>query len=76
VFGNKNEEERKFILKLLLLGDLAVGKTSLINRYVQGKFSEDERELCLSMMSLGNPLLTVSRINGTLILKNTQKEMG
>lgn len=37
----QDENEKKYMLKLLLLGDLAVGKTSLINRYIQGKFSED-----------------------------------
>jgi small GTP-binding protein len=32
---------RQFILKLIVLGDAAVGKTSLINRYIDQSFQED-----------------------------------
>jgi len=42
----------KHILKLLLLGDGAVGKTSLIRRYVENKFKEEYS------MSLGVDFLT------------------
>ncbi len=42
----------KHILKLLLLGDGAVGKTSLIRRYVKNKFKEEYS------MSLGVDFLT------------------
>jgi len=35
------EEGKQWILKLLLLGDLAVGKTSLVNQYVEHSFTED-----------------------------------
>lgn len=37
----EQEEERKFVLKILVLGDFAVGKTSLIEQYIEKKFSED-----------------------------------
>lgn len=35
------EELKEYVFKLVLLGEAAVGKTSLINRYVEGAFSED-----------------------------------
>ena len=33
------EPERKFILKIILLGDSNVGKTSLLNQYIKNEFS-------------------------------------
>ncbi len=45
-------KEIKHILKLLLLGDGAVGKTSLILRYIENKFKEEYS------MSLGVDFLT------------------
>ncbi|MFX1285533.1 MAG: GTP-binding protein [Promethearchaeota archaeon] len=45
-------KEIKHILKLLLLGDGAVGKTSLILRFIENRFSEDYQ------MSLGVNFLT------------------
>jgi len=35
------EHIKKVVLKLALLGDPAVGKTSLINQYIQHRFKED-----------------------------------
>jgi small GTP-binding protein len=35
--------DREFVYKVVILGDAAVGKTSLINRFVEGSFSEDYR---------------------------------
>ena len=35
-----NEEEELIIYKILLLGDICVGKTSILLKYVQDKFSE------------------------------------
>ncbi|MFX1302475.1 MAG: Rab family GTPase [Promethearchaeota archaeon] len=34
-------ELREFVYKIVLLGDSAVGKTSLINQFVESKFTED-----------------------------------
>ena len=31
---------KKFIMKTIILGDMAVGKTSLLHRFVSGKFLE------------------------------------
>ena len=33
------EPEKKFILKIILLGDSSVGKTSLLNQYIKNEFS-------------------------------------
>jgi small GTP-binding protein len=35
--------DREFVYKIVILGDAAVGKTSLINRFVEDSFSEDYR---------------------------------
>ena len=35
--------DREFVYKIVILGDAAVGKTSLINRFVENSFSEDYR---------------------------------
>jgi len=35
--------EREFVYKIVILGDAAVGKTSLISRFVEDSFSEDYR---------------------------------
>ncbi|MFX1496416.1 MAG: Rab family GTPase [Promethearchaeota archaeon] len=34
-------EEREYVFKITILGDAAVGKTSLINQFVEGSFQED-----------------------------------
>lgn len=36
-------EEREFVLKVCICGDSSVGKTSLINQYIEEKFEEDYR---------------------------------
>ena len=35
------EDLKEYVFKLTMLGSAAVGKTSLINRYVEGSFSEN-----------------------------------
>lgn len=50
--GLPKRKEIKHILKLLLLGDGAVGKTSLILRYIENRFQEEYS------MSLGVDFLT------------------
>ena len=37
----KGEAEERYIFKVILIGDGAVGKTSLIRRYMEGKFEID-----------------------------------
>ena len=36
-----NSLEREFVFKISILGDSAVGKTSLINQFVEGSFQDD-----------------------------------
>ncbi len=36
-----NLDEREFVYKIVILGDAAVGKTSLISQFVEGSFNED-----------------------------------
>ncbi|MFX1357327.1 MAG: Rab family GTPase [Promethearchaeota archaeon] len=35
------EEAKEYVFKITILGDSAVGKTSLINQFVEGSFEED-----------------------------------
>ncbi|MFX0174811.1 MAG: Rab family GTPase [Candidatus Hodarchaeota archaeon] len=35
------EETKEYVFKITILGDSAVGKTSLINQFVEGSFQED-----------------------------------
>ena len=37
----ERDREREFVFKVVILGDAAVGKTSLINQFVEGSFNED-----------------------------------
>ena len=36
-----SEDIKEFVFKIVVLGDAAVGKTSLINMYIEQSFSED-----------------------------------
>ena len=36
-----NSLEREFVFKITILGDAAVGKTSLINQFIEGSFQDD-----------------------------------
>ncbi len=35
------DDVKEFVFKIVVLGDAAVGKTSLINMYIEQSFSED-----------------------------------
>ena len=37
----EDRELREFVFKIVIIGDAAVGKTSLINQFVEGSFQED-----------------------------------
>jgi len=37
----ESRDLREFVFKIVIIGDAAVGKTSLINQFVEGSFSED-----------------------------------
>ena len=39
--SNADEKEEEIIFKIITLGDSGVGKTSIINRYIKGKFSDN-----------------------------------
>jgi GTPase SAR1 family protein len=41
----KKSEERKIPAKVVLLGDSAAGKTSILLRFVQDEFCEDQRPI-------------------------------
>ncbi|GAF69226.1 unnamed protein product, partial [marine sediment metagenome] len=36
-----SEDVKEFVFKIVVLGDAAVGKTSLINMYIEQSFTED-----------------------------------
>ena len=36
-----SDEVKEFVFKIVVLGDAAVGKTSLINQYIERSFEED-----------------------------------
>ena len=56
------DKEPEFTFKILLLGDAAVGKTSLIRRFVEGKFEKDY------IMTIGmEPYSRYDTIKGTYI---------
>jgi small GTP-binding protein len=53
--------EREFVYKLVVLGDAAVGKTSLINQFVEGSFSEDYK-----------PTLGANIVRKDVVVNNTK----
>ena len=58
------------ILKVILLGDSGVGKSSLINRYVNEKFSEN------NMQTIGVDLFTkVADVEGSKVTVRARKKL-
>ncbi|MBU1159409.1 MAG: GTP-binding protein [Candidatus Thermoplasmatota archaeon] len=57
---------RKYILKLCLLGDGAVGKTSLVRRYVHDSF--DDRYLISFGTKVSKKTVTVSEVDADLMI--------
>ncbi len=63
-----SEEERKFVLKLVVLGDPAVGKTSLIEQYIQHSFNNDYRPTIGVNIMIKEMFLEKENIHTTLVL--------
>lgn len=57
----KSEKMREFVFKIVILGNAAVGKTSLINQFIEGSFQEDYK-----------PTLGANIIRKDVNLKNTK----
>ena len=57
-----DEKTTEYILKLVVLGDPAVGKTSLINQYIEHSFKEDYK-----------PTLGVNIVSKDLIIEDKDK---
>ena len=64
-----NEEDNILELKMILLGDSAVGKTSIINRYVDDKFSGNI--ITSTTMSFTQKILTINKQNVQLNIWDT-----
>ena len=61
---SSDDQLEKWIFKLILLGDSCVGKTSLINQYVEKKFEEDYK-----------PTIGVSIVKTSLILEQINSKI-
>ena len=59
---DKNEKNEEIQMKFLLIGEQAVGKSSLINQYIEGKF--EENLLCAGGLDLKKK---IDNINEKLI---------
>ena len=55
---NKKATQEEIQLKMLLIGEQAVGKSSLINQYVEGKF--ELNLLCAAGLDLKKKMITVN----------------
>jgi len=58
------EETREYVFKIVILGDSAVGKTSLINQFVENAFEEDYK-----------PTLGANIIRKDVILENSNAKV-
>lgn len=61
-----SETERRLTKKVCLLGDFAVGKTSLVRRFVEGRF--DDRYLSTIGVKVDRKVLHAVRPNGSVVL--------
>ena len=44
--NNNNDQELDALFKILVVGDVAVGKTSFVKRYVNGIYSNNYNQFC------------------------------
>jgi GTPase SAR1 family protein len=56
---DKNEKNEEIQMKFLLIGEQAVGKSSLINQYIEGKF--EENLLCAGGLDLKKKLIILMK---------------
>ena len=64
---NKSNEEIQ--MKFLLIGEQAVGKSSLINQYIEGKF--EENLLCAAGLDLKKKYITINKTLIKLMIYDT-----
>jgi len=63
------EKHMEYVLKLVVLGDAAVGKTSLINQYIENSFKEDYKPtLGVNIVTKNIPLKSHSNTVVRLVL--------
>ena len=55
---DKNEKNQEIQMKFLLIGEQAVGKSSLINQYIEGKF--EENLLCAAGLDLKKKIIKIN----------------
>jgi small GTP-binding protein len=66
IINNSNEEIQ---MKFLLIGEQAVGKSSLINQYIEGKF--EENLLCAAGLDLKKKYITINKTLIKLMIYDT-----
>ena len=63
------EKTTEYVLKLVVLGDAAVGKTSLINQYIEHSFKEDYKPtLGVNIVTKNVPIKNHSNAIARLVL--------
>ena len=66
---NKNEKNEEIQMKFLLIGEQAVGKSSLINQYIEGKF--EENLLCAAGLDLKKKYIKINQTSIKLMIYDT-----
>ena len=67
---NKKATQEEIQLKMLLIGEQAVGKSSLINQYVEGKF--ELNLLCAAGLDLKKKMITVNNKQVKLMIYDSE----
>ena len=66
---DKNEKNQEIQMKFLLIGEQAVGKSSLINQYIEGKFKENL--LCATGLDLKKKYIKINEKSIKLMIYDT-----